>query len=113
NQSPEARAVIEKTASDRFGAQSQRAAEFIRRLTNGNVDDLAFQQAIKDTARVVNKPAYDKAFNAPQAQAMWNGRLQQLMQAPAMQAAVRTATSRGANRAAVDGFKAVRNPFVM
>lgn len=112
NQSPEARAVIEKTASDRFAGQSQRAAEFIRRLTGGAVDDVGYQQTIRDTARYVNKPAYDKAYNSPAAQDMWNAELQQLMQAPAVQKAARGATTRGANRAAASGYEPVKNPFV-
>lgn len=113
NQNPEARQTIEKLASDRFGAQSQRASDFIKKITHGNVDDLGFQQAIKDTARIVNKPAYDAAFNSAGAQGMWTPRLAELMQSPAMQVAARNATSRGANRAAVDGFKAVTNPFTV
>lgn len=112
NQSPEARAVIEKTASDRFAGQSQRAVEFVRKLTGGAVDDLGYQKAIQDTARLVNKPAYDKAFAQPAAQDMWNADLQKLMQAPAMRDAARGATTRGANRSAIEGFQPVKNPFV-
>jgi hypothetical protein len=67
NQSPEARAVIENTASDRFGAQSQRAADFVSKLTSGRADDLAYQEAIRATARQVNKPAYAAAYSAPEA----------------------------------------------
>lgn len=111
NQSPEARATIERTANDRFAGQSTRAVSFVKNLLGGAVDDLGYQQAIKDTARRVNKPAYDDAFKAPRAQAMWHEGFEQLMQAPAMQAAARQATSRGANRAAVEGFTPVRNPF--
>lgn len=112
NQSPEARATIEKVADDRFAGQSQRASEFIRRMTGGAVDDIGYQNAIRDTARYVNKPAYDRAFSEPAAQEMWDRGFQQLMQAPAMQKAVRGAVGRGANRAAVEGFQAVKNPFV-
>lgn len=113
NQSPEARGVIERTASDRFGAQSQRAAETIRRVAGGSVDDLAYQENIRATARAVNRPAYKKAYEAPRAQAMWHEGFEQLMQAPALQRAAMQATSRGANRAAVEGFQPVRNPFEM
>lgn len=111
NQSPEARATIEKAANDRFGGQGQRAASFIRRVAGGSADDLAYQQAIRDSARAANKPAYNRAYAAPAAQNMWNQDFQQLMQAPAMQEAATGATTRGANRAAVEGFQPVRNPF--
>ncbi|GAA4121531.1 hypothetical protein ACFFTN_21020 [Aminobacter aganoensis] len=111
NQSPEARATIERTANDRFAGQSTRATAFVKDLMGGAVDDLGYQQAIKETARRVNKPAYDAALKAPGAQAMWHEGFEQLMQAPAMQAAARQATTRGANRAVVEGFAPVRNPF--
>lgn len=111
NQNPEARQVLGKMADDRFATQSQRATDFVRRITNGNVDDIGYQQAIRDTARLVNAPAYRRAFDQPQAKALWTGELKQLMGAPAMQQAARTATTRGANRAAVSGFKPVANPF--
>lgn len=111
NQSPEARATIENAANDRFGGQGSRAADFIRQVTGGAVDDLGYQQAIRDTARVVNKPAYNKAFASPAAQQMFTPELQELMQAPAVQRAARQAVGRSANRGAVDGFKAVDNPF--
>ena len=113
NQSPEARATIEKTASDRFGAQSQRAAEFIRRLTSGNMDDIGMQQAIRDTARFVNKPAYDRAFSSPPAQQLFTPRLQELMQSPSMRRAVAKVPARSADRGAVEGFKEIGNPFSM
>lgn len=111
NQSPEARAIIEKTASDRFGAQSQRATDFVKLITGGAVDDIGYQQAIKDAARYVNKPRYEKAFDSSSAQQMFSPELQELMQSPAIQRAARMATARSANRGAVEGFKAVENPF--
>lgn len=111
NQSPEARATIEKAANDRFGGQGSRAASFIRQVTGGAVDDLGYQQAIRDTARFVNKPAYNKAFASPGAQQMFTPDLQELMQSPAIQRAARMAVGRSANRGAVEGFKAVENPF--
>ncbi|MGP2491067.1 hypothetical protein ACTDI4_05500 [Mesorhizobium sp. PUT5] len=111
NQSPEARAVMDNMASDRFAGQGARAAEFVKRLTGGNVDDIGFQQAVRETARHFNKPAYERAFSQPGAQQMFSPELQELMQSPAMQRAAAGATTRSANRGAVEGFKAVENPF--
>src|SRR5690606_28013258 len=91
NQSPEARAVIENVASDRFAGQGTRAVEFVKRLSGGNADDLQFQQLIRDTARAVNRPAYNRAYSSPAAQNMWHEGFEQLMQAPAMQSAARQA----------------------
>lgn len=111
NQSPEARAAIERTASDRFASQGQRATDFVRLLTNGAVDDVGYQETIKNAARVVNRPRYERAFNSPNAQQVFTPELQELMQSPAVQKAARMATGRSANRGAVEGFKAVQNPF--
>lgn len=111
NQSPEARGAIQKVADDRFVGQGSRATEFIRRLTGGNADDLGYQQAIKDTARKVNEPRYRAAYNDPKAAAVWTPQIRQLMQSPRFLNAIRQAESRGADKAAISGYRAVKNPF--
>jgi hypothetical protein len=113
NQSPEARAAIDRVASDRFGAQGQRSVDFLKKVTNGNVDDLALQEQLKQSARAVNKPAYDAAFKAPNAQAVFTPTLQDLMQSPSLRSAVSKVPSRSADRGAVQGFKEIGNPFTM
>lgn len=111
NQSPEVRAGLQNTVDDRFATQGNRVVNFVRRLAGGNVDDLAMQEGIRDAARAANKPAYDRAFSNPNAQKVFTPELQELMQSPSVQKAARMATSRSANRGAVEGFKAVQNPF--
>lgn len=111
NQSPEARSVIENTASDRFGAQSQRASDFIKKLTNGSADDLVYQERLRTTARLVNKPAYDAAYSAPEAAQVFTPKIQQLMQSPSFRRAVDKVPARSADRAAVEGYKEIGNPF--
>lgn len=111
NQSPEARAVIDKTSSDRFASQADRAVQFVKRVVGGNVDDLGYQQTIKQAAQAVNDPAYKAAYSAPGAQAVWNAPIKELMQSDAFRAAINGAESMGTNKAAILGVKAVRNPF--
>lgn len=111
NQSPEARAVIEKTASDRFGSQAGRAVEVVRRIAGGSVDDLGYQDAIKRMAQSVNQPAYKAAYEAPGAAAVWNQPIKELMQSDTFRAAISAAEKRGSDKAAVAGFRAVKNPF--
>jgi len=111
NQSPEARGVIEKTASDRFAGQADRAVQMVRRIAGGQVDDLAYQANIKRAAEAVNDPAYKAAWSAPGAHAVWNRDIAELMQSDTFRAAINAAEKRGTDRAAVAGFKAVRNPF--
>lgn len=112
NQSPEARVVIDNVANDRFAGQGERAVDFIKRITGGSVDDLAFQEGVQTAARRANKPAYDAAYGAPAAQAIWSPEIRQLMQSPEFRKAVMGATRSGANEAAISGEKAVINPFV-
>src|SRR5690606_34010320 len=69
------------------------------------------QQGIRDTARKVNEPRYKAAYEAPEAQAVWSPTIRQLMQSPRFLYAVRQAESRGADSAAISGFRAVKNPF--
>src|SRR5215217_3295149 len=111
NQSPEARAVIQRAVDDRFTSQAPRAVDFIKRLTGGAVDDLGYQRSIQDVARAVNKPRYEAAFTAPNAQAVWNQPIRDLMQSNTFRAAINAAESRGTDKAAISGFKAVKNPF--
>ncbi|MEP0150013.1 hypothetical protein [Roseibium sp.] len=112
NTNPEARATIAKAADDRFATQGGRTVDFVKRIMGGNVDDLALQDRIKDIARITNAKAYRAAEASPRAQQVWDGELQQLMQSPTVQKAAQGATSRSADRVAVEGGKAVRNPFV-
>jgi hypothetical protein len=54
--------------------------------------------------------AYARAY-AQGASGVWDGNLHALTQAPDVQAAIKAATKTGANRATVDGFPAIKNPF--
>lgn len=111
NQSPEARAKFAAAADNTFQSQHFRAADFIKRAAGGNVDDLAFQAAQKKAAQAANDPLYWKANSAPAAKAIWNKPISQLMQSDAFRAAVNGAESAGSNKAAVAGYKAIKNPF--
>lgn len=112
NTDPEARALLTKTASDRFASQGERAQSFIQRITGGATDDLALQDQLRAASRAANKPAYDKAFSAPAAQQMATPGLMSLLRSPAVREAAKGAETRGANRAVVEGFQTVKNPFV-
>lgn len=111
NTDPEARAIINKTAQDRFASQGERARSFIDRISGGTADDLAAQDALDAAAKAANKPAYAKAYKAPAAQDMWDTEFASLMQAPALREAAKAAEGRGANRAVVEGFQPVKSPF--
>lgn len=112
NQNPEARAIVEKTAEDRFRTQSTRATDFFRRIMGGNVDDLARKSQIKAQSGIVNEAAYKRAYSDPKAAAIWTPEIRQLMQSDSFRAAINAAETMGTDVAAAQGVKAVRNPFV-
>lgn len=111
NTSPEARTAIGDVIERRFSTQGDRTGDFIRSLGSGQ-SAVTTSDQIAAAARAANKPAYARAYNDPNAQAIWNQDLADLMQAPAVQDAIRSTMKTGANKAAAQGFKAPKNPFV-
>lgn len=112
NTSPEGRAALQNLADARFEGQADRATDFIRRLV-GVTDTHATREGLQATARGVNRPAYEAAYRAPNAQGMWDEGLDQLSQAPVVQEAIRAAFVTGRNRGALEGFPPVNIPFVL
>lgn len=111
NTSPEARMALGDVIDRRFSTQGDRTGDFIRSLGSGQ-SAVTTSDQIAAAARAANKPAYARAYNDPNAQAIWNQDLADLMQAPAVQDAIRSTMKTGANKASAQGFKAPKNPFV-
>ncbi len=112
NTAPDAGAALDDLTQDRFLTQSPRAINFIKRITGGATDDLALQDQIATQARASNRAAYDRAYSAPGAQAVWTPEIRDLFKSPDFLSAVRGATGTGANDAAISGQRAILNPFV-
>lgn len=110
NTSPPARTALNTAVNDRFEAQGDRISDTVRAIVGGNPDAPAVREQLLNAARDVNRPAYQRAY--AEGQNLWDEALEQLAQAPDMQTAIRAATIRGNNQAAVNGFEQVRNPFV-
>jgi hypothetical protein len=108
NTSPEARHALETVVSDRFEGQAPRVSEFVLGLGTGQ-DALTTREALQRAAAAANRPAYAKAY--AQGGSVWNEGLAQLAQAPDVAQAIKQATRTGANKAAADGFRPVKNPF--
>jgi hypothetical protein len=108
----EAKATLSRAVDDRFAGQTTRAENFVRQLMGGATDDLALKDTLRAAADASNSINYSKAMNDPNARAVWSQPIAELMQSPTFRAAIDAAESRGADRAAVSGFKAVKNPFV-
>lgn len=111
NTSPEARAALGDVIERRFSTQGDRTADFVRSFGSGQ-SAVTTSDQLAEAARRANRPAYARAYNDPNAQAIWNEDIAGLMQAPAIQEAIRSTMKTGANKAAAQGFKAPKNPFV-
>jgi hypothetical protein len=111
NQSPEARGALERTIGDRFATQAARLSDKVRNLA-GNVDDLSSIDTIKRAAAASNRPAYIQAESAPEAQAIFTPKIQQLLQSPRFRQATKAVPKRLADRAAVEGGPVPKNPFM-
>jgi hypothetical protein len=112
NSDPTAQQTLGDLMQQRFTTQSQRAADFVNRITGGATNDVALQEAIDRGARQANSANYGKAYADPRAQAIWTPGIKQLFQSPDFINAIRGAERTAANDAATTGVKAVRNPFV-
>lgn len=111
NTSPVAREALEAATDARYVAQAPRMRDFALNMAGSAGDREGTRDALKAAARAANAPLYRQA-EMEGANGIWHEGLSQLMQAPEVVAAVKAAEKTGANKAAVNGFKAVRNPFV-
>lgn len=110
NTSPPARTALNNAVNDRFETQGDRISDTVRAIVGGNPDAPAAREQLLSAARGINRPAYARAY--AEGLNVWDDALEQLAQAPDMQTAIRAATIRGNNQAAVNGFEQIRNPFV-
>jgi hypothetical protein len=109
NVSPEAQETFDKTIYGRFRSQNVRAADYIKDLTEfGDAHEL--DKALTESARQVNRPAYEKAYKAG-ANGIWTDELDQMVQAPVVQDAIRKTMVSAKNEAAKMGFDPPKNPF--
>jgi hypothetical protein len=110
NTSSEGRAALESVTSERFASQSPRTVQFLKE-TFDYPDAGAKLEQLHAVSRLENRPAYLKAYNHPNAAAIWDDGLEQLASAPVVQDAIRMAGVTARNRNALDGFPPIRNPF--
>lgn len=108
NQSDEARAALTEVTGDRFASQGQRGSSWWDQITDAP-RALQTREGLQDAAQRANRPAYQRAY--ARGAAVWDDILQGLTTSPAVRTAIRDAEATGADRAAVQGFRAPRNPF--
>lgn len=112
NTSPEGRQALQAATGNRFETQGNRAVEFVQRLVGTTGDAGATREALKAAARRANRVAYGRAYAQGGAN-VWDETLANIAQAPAVQAEIRDATRRSANKAAAEGQRPISNPFVV
>lgn len=111
NQSPDAFGKVSTVVQDRYHGQSGRFIDVIKRITNGKVDDLQAQEALTAAAKAANDPAYKAAMNSPEAQSVFSKPIQELMQSKDFQGIIAGAERASTTQSAIEGAKAVKNPF--
>jgi hypothetical protein len=107
--SPEGGAAMNRAIDERFEGQSGRITDWLRRTFN-YPNAQAQQDAIQQTARTVNGPAYRAAYGAGDRE-IWSPELERLTAAPYVQGALQDAVSKWKNYAVRDGFGAANPPF--
>lgn len=113
--SSETQGIIDAELAPRFEGQSERIADNWSNATGmpRTPDTSGRIAGIEAQARVENASRYDVSYNAPEAQAMWTPRLQELTRSPEVQDAMRGVNRTAANDAALLGRPAVRDPFAL
>lgn len=111
NTSEDAAARLRAAADPRYTEQGRRSAGFIEDMFGGDLNMTAANDVLRDTARQVNAPLYRAAYQAGENANLWNPTLERLSQSPSVQAAIRDAESRAADRAPIEGNIVIRNPF--
>ncbi len=108
NISPEASDILRSETASRFEGQQPRIADTLTSLGGGNSSQTLEQ--LKDRAAKANRPRYEKAY-ADGANGVWSDELARLSESPAVQSAIKDATTTGRNFDVAHGFKPVKNPF--
>lgn len=111
NTSQEGRQALETLTSDRFATQSPRLSSWLKTTFNFP-DSAAALDKIKNDARISNRPAYARAYKEGSG-GVWNDDLEQLVQAPVVQDAIRRATVEAKNWAVREGFSPPKGAFVI
>lgn len=110
NTDPEGRALITTAAQDRFEGQNERAGQLIRGLVSGGADAFKRSEELLADYNKWRKPLYDVAYKTGD-RPLWSPELERLAGIPAVEGALKSAVTTGANRAGAEGYGAF-NPGV-
>ncbi len=108
--SPPGRAILTKALDDRAAGRLDRVTSVIESAAPG-INAPATRDFLEQAAAKANKPRYNKAYQDGES-GVWNEGLRQLTVSDEMQKAIGAATKTGSNKAAVEGFRPPKNPFI-
>lgn len=97
NTSPEGRAVLNRSINDRFEEQSGRATDLLTSLVRTPANAGKTRDALEQLANTARRPFYEKAYKDGAA-GIVTPELQQLSEAPIMQAAIKEAVASVQNK---------------
>lgn len=107
--SPEGGQVLNRALNDRFESQGNRLTDWLRQTFHyPNADEQ--RQAIEQSARAANRPAYQRAFSENDGP-MWDEGFAALAQDPVMQSAIRRAAVSVRTERTLEGYRPFNNPF--
>lgn len=118
NLSPEAGNIGRSAVDSRFVTQVDRGTQALREAApdtafaaGGAGDDLL--NSLRTQMRAENSARYNTAYRVPQAQNVWDETLSNLVEAPAVQSAIRNVMRNANNYAVAEGHRGrIRHPFV-
>ena len=110
NTSIEGRRILDEALNARQAGQLDRTLDIIRRAAP-SVSSIKTREFLQQAAEAANKPAYDRAMLEGE-KGIWNEGLEQLTVSDEMQKAIKGATKTGTNKAAVEGVRPPKNPFI-
>lgn len=113
NVSPEAEATIYAPLKQRNLEQQARYEQHLQGLMGHDLNAAGMQEDLREVARSINRPAYRAAYDAPEAQNIWNAELQNLVQAPAVKSAIEPAMVKAANKAVLGEAPEIASPFIV
>ena len=111
NTSPEGRQVLNNVINDRFEGQSERVAGWLRNAFN-YPDARAQQDAIDVVKKTVNRKNYALAYKEGD-KPIWSPELERLAGSPAVENAIKSATTTWKDRAITEGFGGFRVPITV
>jgi hypothetical protein len=105
-------AEINDDLARRLSESTKKLGESIDGVFGRPIDTFASREAAAAEARTINGPAYKEAFAHPNAQNIWNGELNSLINTKEGQSAIDWAVNQSNKEAYTKGAPPFQNPFV-